>query len=153
MCIRDRNLNDCYKCENKDFEILAKQFSVNAAELEAEFKLLKSKKRGETDWNFPPKSVTDWINWLSKFQRSSTFENFSAVINKFSMMSVTSCTSERTFSKLSIIKSKLRSTMCQDRLENLNIPFVEQELAANARTCDVIDNFKNSVAFDRRMTL
>lgn len=68
-------------------------------------------------------------------------------------MPVTSCTSERTFSKLSIIKSKLRSTMCQDRLENLMIPFVEQELAANARICDVIDNFKNSVAFDRRMTL
>ena len=104
------NLNDCYKCENKDFEILTKQFNVNAAELEAEFKLLKSKKRGETDSNFPPKSVPDWINWLSKFQRSSTFENFSAVINKFSTMPVTSCTSERTFSKLSIMKSKLRST-------------------------------------------
>lgn len=51
------NLNDCYKCENEDFKTLAKQFNVNSAELEAEFKLLKSKKHGKTDTNFPPKSI------------------------------------------------------------------------------------------------
>lgn len=35
------NLNGYYKCKGKDFEILAKQFNVDAVELEAEFKLLK----------------------------------------------------------------------------------------------------------------
>lgn len=51
-----------------------------------------------------------------------------------------------------IVKIKVRSTTGRGRLENLTIPFVEQELAANAKTCDV-DKFKNSVAFDRQMTL
>lgn len=67
------NLNGCYKCEGKDFETLAKQFHVDAAELEAELKLLKSKKCGEHTPNFPPTSVPYWLEWLSKFQRSSNF--------------------------------------------------------------------------------
>lgn len=37
------NLIGWCKCEGMDFETLAKQFNVDAAELEAEFKLLKSK--------------------------------------------------------------------------------------------------------------
>lgn len=41
------------------------------------------------------------------------------------------CTCERTFSKLSIVKTKLRSTMKQERLDGLLTMFIEQELAYN----------------------
>lgn len=140
-----------YKCESSDFEVLSKQFRVNATELEAEVKLLKTKRDMDTD--FPPKTVPDWIDWLSKFQRSSTYKSFGAVMNTFATMPVTSCTSERTFSKLTIIKSKLRSTMRQERLQNLMIPFVEQKLAACTNTNAIIDEFKNIVPFRRRMAL
>lgn len=82
-----------------DFEILTKQFNVNTVELQEQFKLLKSKNRGENDSAFPPSHIPDWINWFSKFQKSSTFENFRIILNKFTTMPITSCTSERSLAE------------------------------------------------------
>lgn len=138
-----------YKMEASDFEYLSKQFSVNPSELEAEIRILKTKKSE----HFPPSNAPGWLKWLSEYNRETTFSNFKTVIEKFSTIPVTSCSCERSFSKLSIVKSKLRSTMLQDRLEHLLIPFVEQELTANTDLDDVIEQFKQMVPFNRRMNL
>ncbi|XP_050064156.1 uncharacterized protein LOC126552999, partial [Aphis gossypii] len=53
--------------------------------------------------------------------------------------------------KLKILKSKLRSTMLQERLNALMLITVEQEMAINLNPDDVIDHFKNST--QRRMVL
>ena len=58
-----------------------------------------------------------------------------------------------TSSKLNIVKSKLRASMEQDRLEHKIVLFVEQELANHIDLNLVIDEFKNIVLFDRRMGL
>lgn len=66
---------------------------------------------------------------------------------------VTSYSCERSFSKLSIVKTKLRSTMRQGRLNSLLTIFIEQELASGINIDDVIDTFKNLTPVDRRMEL
>lgn len=140
-------------CKTSDFKVLADHFGVDASELEAEMILLKNRKVGKKDPDFPPKTVPGWLHWLGQFERASTYDNFKTVMSKFATLAVTSCTSERSFSKLTVVKSKLRSTMRQDRLEHLMIPFVEQSLTVQAKTEEIISEFKKIVPFNRRMSL
>jgi len=69
----------------------------------------------------------------------------------FTIIPVTSCTCERVFSKLTIVKNKLRSTMSQERLESLLLLFTEQEMVSKIDLNAVIDEF-NSMG-NRRMSL
>jgi len=71
----------------------------------------------------------------------------------FSIIPVTSCTCERTFSKLTIVKNKLRNTIVQERLNALLFLFVEQELTNNVDINYVIDEFKHLTQSDRRLVL
>ncbi|KAF0743639.1 zinc finger MYM-type protein 1-like [Aphis craccivora] len=57
---------------------------------------------------------------------------------------------ERAFSKLTQVKTKLRSTTKQDRLESLMLLYVEQELTANVEASEVIESI---VPFQRRLLL
>lgn len=66
---------------------------------------------------------------------------------------VTSCTCERKFSKLSIVKTKLCSTMKQERLDGLLTMFIEKELAYNINVDEVIETFKTLTPIERRMEL
>ena len=72
---------------------------------------------------------------------------------KFLVIPVTSCSCERSFSKLSIVKSKLRNTMTQNRLEALLLMFVEQELLSELDYDNIIDEFKNIIPHNRRLIL
>ncbi|CAI6369554.1 unnamed protein product [Macrosiphum euphorbiae] len=60
----------------------------------------------------------DWINWLTQSNcgRETIFCNVIKALKTFMIIPVTSCACERSFSKLSIVKTKLRSTMTQDSL-------------------------------------
>ncbi|KAF0774066.1 zinc finger MYM-type protein 1-like [Aphis craccivora] len=71
----------------------------------------------------------------------------------FVTIPVTSCSCERAFSKLSLIKTKLRSTMHQDRLDGLLTMSIEQKLAYNINIDKVIEQFKILIPFERRMVL
>jgi len=66
-------------------------------------------------------------------------------------MPVTSCSCERSFSKLSLVKTKLRSCMTQDRLESMMLVFVEQELASELDPEDIIEEFKHLNNTQRRL--
>ena len=54
---------------------------------------------------------------------------------------ITTASCERSFSKLTIVKNKLRSTTLQDRLENLMILFVENDITNTIPYDSVIDSF------------
>ncbi|CAI6377037.1 unnamed protein product [Macrosiphum euphorbiae] len=71
----------------------------------------------------------------------------------FIIIPVTSCTCERTFSKLTIVKNKLRNTIGQERLNALLFLFVEQELTNSVDVNSVIDEFKHSFPIKRRLVL
>lgn len=95
----------------------------------------------------------EWLNWLKCNDHYKYFNQFFNVIQKFVVIPVTSCTCERCFSKLTLVKSKLRSTMKQDRLNALMVLTVEQEMVVNVDADAVIDDFKIAVDSKRRMLL
>lgn len=59
---------------------------------------------------------------------ASIFPNLYLVLKLSITLPVTSCSVERAFSKLKLIKSKLRTSMSQDRLENLMKISCEQDI-------------------------
>ena len=64
---------------------------------------------------------------------------------------VTTARAERSFSKLSLIKTKLRSTMCEDRLESLMFCSIEKEILLSLDNEDLISKFVSMA--DRRLQL
>lgn len=70
----------------------------------------------------------------------SEFEHLYTIIKISLTLPTSSCTVERSFSKLKIIKSRLRSTMGQNRLENLMIISCEQDINIDVSKVNMIQN-------------
>ena len=64
---------------------------------------------------------------------------------------LTSCSAERAFSKLKLIKSRLRSTMNQERLESLMLMSVEPDIMEGLDTETLVQDFVD--VSPRRMNL
>jgi hypothetical protein len=60
---------------------------------------------------------------------------------------------ERIFSKISIVKNKLKCPMHQYKLDSLILIFTEQELACKLDFNEIINKFKNVIAFKRRLSI
>lgn len=86
------------------------------------------------------------------WKRNYIFIFFKILITFFAIH-VTNCTCERTLSKLSLIKTKIRCTMTQERLHGLLKTFLEQELAHNINVDKAIEQFKTLTPKERRMEL
>jgi len=127
---------------------LCKTFDLKQSEMEAEIRLIE-----QYDPNPKGKNCGEWIKWLTVHGREDLFSNVFKAFKIFVTIPVTSCSCERTFSKLSFIKTKLRSTMNQDRLDGLLTINIEQELARNINFDDVIEFFKVLKPYERRMNL
>lgn len=91
--------------------LLSKQFKCHEEELETEIKLLIrndtipiatcSKTHFLQAWR-------KWLNWLIKADRQSVFNNFYDILKQFSVILITSCTCERSFSKLKKINCQIK---------------------------------------------
>ena len=134
-----------------NIKLLNKVFTIDMDKLEQEIKLLKGFTGipcGSSTTN-----IDQWLDWLQQLDRKNIFSHFYDVLMKFLVIPVTSCSCERSFSKLSIVKSKLRNTMTQNRLEALLLMFVEQELLSELDYDNIIDEFKNIIPHNRRLIL
>ncbi|CAI6354123.1 unnamed protein product [Macrosiphum euphorbiae] len=120
------------------YEVLQTIFLISHEGLVAELRILKSVPNGSST-----KAVYNWLDFLKENQRQNVFPNFKKVLIHFATIPVTSCSCERVFSKLPIVKSKLRSTMLQERLESFLLLLVEQEKLMNVQIEEVIDEFKS----------
>lgn len=135
-----------------DIFLLSSVFDLDVANLETEICLLKQ----STDLSENNKANCEkWMDWLtiSGTSREVIFSNLFKALKSFMVIPVTTCSCERSFSKLSIVKTKLRSAMLQERLDNLLTMFIEQELAYNVDLDEVIETFKTLRPAERRMEL
>lgn len=134
-----------------DIQLLQEKLKVNSDCFKTEIKLLKE--LPDTPEKTSSESIENWIEWLLKLDRLNIFTNFFDILKTFLVIPVTSCSSERSFSKLALVKSKLRNTMKQDRLDSLLLLFVEQDLLTKIDYNDVIEEFKILVPGERRLPL
>ena len=80
------------------------------------------------------------------------FGNIFKLIKIALTIPLTSASAERTFSKLKIIKNRLRSTMQQDRLQSL-IMSIESDILSNLDIESLVDGFDNYNTASRRWNL
>lgn len=126
-----------FKQTTSDIDILSNEFNLNRDELNAELRLIKA--LGHFEKGTTIKTVHIWLQQLSS---RDTFPNVHRALSIFVTILVTSCYCERSFSKLNIIKTKMRSTMKQERLNSMLMIFMEQNLATTVNYDDVIEEFK-----------
>lgn len=124
--------------------ILSNFANVPVEKLQSEIKLLKylPATDGKPDTNSNNESIHAWLDYMKTNNYIKSFNGFFTVLKLFSIIPVTSCSCERVFSKLTIVKNKLRSTMQQDRLNSLLLMFTESELTSSINIDMVIDEFK-----------
>jgi len=79
------------------------------------------------------------------------FPNVSTLYKLFMTLPVSSATAERSFSRLKLIKSYLRSTMSESRLTNLALLSIERELSYDVDFDFVVDTFSNKKKRRKRL--
>ncbi|KAL4098838.1 hypothetical protein QTP88_023358 [Uroleucon formosanum] len=127
----------------KTTKILSTFSKVSEDELITELKLLKNYENAMQLNGASSKSIYEWIDWLKTTRNSTVYTCVFKTLKMFTIIPVTSCTCERVFSKLTIVKNKLRSTMSQERLESLLLLFTEQEIVSKVDLNAVIDEFNS----------
>lgn len=93
---------------------------------------------------FPNSALGDpikMLQYLSMNSRIDDFPNTWIVLRILLTIPVSVASGERSFSKLKLIKTYLRSTISQDRLNNLAILSIENETSSELDFTQLIDNF------------
>lgn len=81
------------------------------------------------------------LNKISELNLVDIFENMCVALRIFCTLPVTVASAERSFSKLNLIKNFMRSTMTQDRLNDLAVLSIESELTRKVDFTAIIDMF------------
>ena len=71
----------------------------------------------------------------------STFPNVEVFLGIYLILMVANCSGERPFSKMKLIKSRLRTTMTQERLSSLALLSIESDLLRKLDFADIINDF------------
>jgi hypothetical protein len=74
----------------------------------------------------------------------STFPNVSIALRMFMCLMISNCSGERSFSRMALVKNKLRSTMTDERLSALELLSVESDLLDNMSFSDIVDTFASA---------
>ena len=112
-------------------------YDINGLDLYSELIVLKEVV--QIDENTP-------INVLNYLKRLDSFPNAYIAYRILLTIPVTVASAERSFSKLKLIKSYLRSTMSQERLSGLAILSIEKEMSEELKYKNLISNFASQKA-------
>ena len=124
--------------------------------------LLKNNEQSDIDGNdlfselkllldFLPKDVLSPLEILNFLKNMDCFPNAIIIYRILLTIPVTVATAERSFSKLKLLKSYLRSTMTQERLNGLAMVAIENNLLEDIKIEEIIDSFISNNA--RRILL
>ncbi|XP_046735013.1 uncharacterized protein LOC124404722 [Diprion similis] len=115
--------------------------NVIAEELESECLHLAHYLRNVQNSGNEEINIPELYHLLRADEIEETFPNVAITLRIFLALMVTNCSGERSFSKLSRIKNELRSTMLQERLNNLSLMSIERDVLEQNDFEEVIDDF------------
>jgi hypothetical protein len=81
------------------------------------------------------------LKYLHQHRLTELFPNYCIAMRVLLTLPVTVASGERSFSRLKLLKTYLRSTMCQDRLSNLAILSIENDVTSSLSFTDLINDF------------
>ena len=125
--------NDLLKCCN-DLHI-ALESDVDGTDLFCEIKMCRQILTDQLG------SMLEILQYIYNNNISELYPNFITSLKIALTMPVTVASAERSFSKLSIIKNYLRSTISQERFSCLSILSIEIDMAKNISYDDIIAEF------------
>ena len=130
-----QKLQDCAanlaKKYNKDLDMLELMSEIESFKFQAD-SLMDSLKKA---------TPMDLLQLIYTNSLNDAYPNIAIALRIFLTIPVTVASCERSFSKLKIIKNYLRSTMGQERLSNLSIISIEQNIAHQLNYDSIIDEF------------
>jgi hypothetical protein len=83
-------------------------------------------------------SHKELLDWILEGRCNALFPNLTTALRVILTYPVSAASAERSFSKLKLVKSYLRSTMGQDRLNGLALMSIEKEIVANLDNGEII---------------
>ncbi|GKD69584.1 zinc finger MYM-type protein 1-like protein, partial [Tanacetum coccineum] len=86
-------------------------------------------------------SLSQLCKGLQETEKSETYPLIDRLIRLILTLPVSTATSERAFSKMKLVKTRLRSTMSDGFLKSSMILSVEREIVRTLCTNNVIDDF------------
>ena len=103
--------------------------------------------------DLPSKTITqlELLVFIHEKDLTEIYPNLWTALRISITLPVTVATAERSFSKLKLIKTYLRSTMSQERLSGLAVLSINHQLAEQISFDDIIDDFASRKA--RRVKL
>jgi len=89
-------------------------------------------------------SPSDLASLIHNEDLESTFPNVFIALRMFLCLMISNCSGERSFSRMVLVKNKLRSTTTDDRLSALELPGVESDCLYNVSFSDIFDKFESA---------
>lgn len=82
-------------------------------------------------------------NIITDKNLTDTFPNAEIALRMYLVLMVANSSSERSFSKLKLIKNRLRTVMNQERLSNLSLLSIEFDILRELDFSDIVEEFAN----------
>lgn len=113
---------------------------LNAHEFSMEIESFKFQSNLIID-NFIEMGPLQILNGIYDLTLENIYPNLQTALRIFLSLPVTTATCERSFSKLKLIKSYLRSSLGQERLSNMSILAIEREVTCTLDYSKLVDSF------------
>ena len=128
-----RKLTNFYSVDLDSFETVTEEWN--------RWRSFVNQLRLNKDANAASAGPSEMMAILKENDFVSSFPNIHVILRIYLTITVTNCAGERSFSHLKRIKSNLRSTMGQEKLNCLTIMSIESEIVRSIDFSDLINSF------------
>jgi hypothetical protein len=91
-------------------------------------------------------NISKLCQWLVRTEKSTTYQLVFRVVMLLLTLPVSTATTERAFSTMNIIKTRLRNKIEDEFLTDSLMLYIEKEIVATLSTDSIIDDFRDMQA-------